>query len=522
MAGLTRYQVKPGSSFVCGTQPDRNSFISECKFIELTRPDCKKPVLHFSLSLPACDRLDDNKWTEATTLFLYQMGLADHSFFCVRHSDTDHDHVHVAVCKISANGQIWDTQKSAIRAMSACEKIEEKMGLTKTQTLADFQQKTGHRRNIIQDGSTQEFRRTGKVKSDVQLAIQKRKSKEKEDEQNRNAHRKPAQDNGRLDECTPPNPEKVQGSGRRNFDIKNGNPSSQITNSTPEKIADIETKTLTGDPHYDHPKPARPLSSNRMQRLSQLGLATSQGRPKPADILPTSSQSDRYGHRGMHRQTPTRENIGIGRILSFATGQNEIIFTKNNRRLAKLAEDRNSIIVFELDREAIDFAIGHAVKSGLVPLSIFGTQDFILAAEQRADALGIEIKNRVSVSRLPNPSSSKNQWVTTKQEGLKTEMNTPPTSLDRLKIELNKIDLAVKNGNIKSAETAWRYPIKIKEWINSELKLDPTAHYSNLLEEAGKDNRIDQEMIAQIGIDLTDSQNDDKDEAAQSYQKMRM
>ena len=180
MAGLTRYQIKAGSSFVCGTQPDRNSFISECKFIELTRPDCKKPVLHFSLSLPAGDRLDNKGWTEATTIFLYQMGLSEHSFFCVRHSDTDHDHIHVAVCKISATGQIWDTQKSAIRAMEACTKIEEEMGLTKTKTLSDFKSETGHRRRVVSDGSTQEFRRTGKVKSSVQLAIQKRKGKEKQ------------------------------------------------------------------------------------------------------------------------------------------------------------------------------------------------------------------------------------------------------------------------------------------------------------------------------------------------------
>ena len=495
MAGLTRYQVKPGSSFICGTQPDRDAFINECNSIEATRPDCKKPVLHFSLSLPTGDRLDDTKWTEATTLFLDQMGLADHSFFCVRHTDTNHDHVHVAVCKIGANGQIWNTQKSAIRAMAACVKIEEIMGLTKTQTLADFRSETGNRRRVVSDGSTQEFRRTGKVKSAVQLAIQKRKAEEKTNEQNRNTHRQPAQNDGGLDKRKTPNPNQVQVAGSPNNVGKKGDSDSKIANDAAKKI-EIEMKK----------RPSYIKRSNQTPFIDpETNLAaTLNDRKKSA----------------LEREKSIKSFEGV---TSFNI-EDRVAFLKNNVVFAELSADRTKIHVLDLEPEHIDFAIDQAIRSGLIPLEIFGDEDFILAAEKRADKLGIAIKNRVSpapvIPSFPNFGSSENQGLTEPRGGFKTPPSTP---LARLKSELDKIDANVKNGNISKTETSWRYPTKIREWINSEKKLDPSAHHTILLRTADKDHRIHPDMTDLIGLDMGDaSQNDHNDEAADQSHKMRM
>ena len=526
--GLVNYQNKPDAEFVSSSSgPNPESFLLACATLVRARPDVKKPVLHFSLSQPVGEPLSIEKWIEVANDFLRDMGMSDHEFFAVRHNDKAHDHIHIAVSKIHSTGAIWDESFSAVRAIKICENLEVKHGLTMTKTLAQFRDEEGKRRHNLKSTELQQIARTGNPGSTRKAAIQEKIRRQNElkksnhgqagsERDDRNGDIKTGQ--GLVERATP-NLGKVQVDGSQNFETNKGDSDSKITTPSPEKIDHFQTNILNGDHQNDYPRPARPLSSNCMQKLSQRGLATGSRRPKPANILSPSSLIDRHADRVMHRQPRDQNPIGIGRILSFSTSKNEVIFTKNNRRLAKLAEDRNSIIVFEIDREAIDFAIGHAVKSGLVPLSIFGTPDFILAAEQRADVLGVEIKDRVSASSLPNQASCKNQALTTKTEGLKT-MYTP--SLDRLKIELEKVDAAIKNGNVKSAETEWRYPAKIREWIKSEQKLDKTRSETEFLLIAELDSRIGKKTVQNLREEDEKEWNENREAAAQSHNKMRM
>ena len=190
--GVMRYAAdKPGASFIAGTQPTPRDFLREAAALRALRPDCKKPVLHLSLSLPSGERLlSDEAWRNTVERFLEKMNLSGHSFYCVRHSDTDHDHVHIVTNMISPAGIRWNSDKSALRAQAACSEIEQELGLQQTRTLDDFRAAEGLRRRIVRDGATNEFRRTGKVKTSVQLAIQRRKAKETEREQNRAAHQR--------------------------------------------------------------------------------------------------------------------------------------------------------------------------------------------------------------------------------------------------------------------------------------------------------------------------------------------
>jgi len=51
--GLIAYMTeKEASSFICGSQETAKDFLRECSALRSARPDCKKPVLHFSLSQP--------------------------------------------------------------------------------------------------------------------------------------------------------------------------------------------------------------------------------------------------------------------------------------------------------------------------------------------------------------------------------------------------------------------------------------------------------------------------------------
>lgn len=98
------------------------------------RPDCKNPVWHCSLALPAGDRLPAEKWGELARDFMLEMGMDPdtHLYEAVRHSDTDHDHVHIIASRIGLDGRLWHGQKDVFRAIEATQMLEKKHGLTLT------------------------------------------------------------------------------------------------------------------------------------------------------------------------------------------------------------------------------------------------------------------------------------------------------------------------------------------------------------------------------------------------------
>lgn len=164
MRGLVKYQKKSGCELISGSQLTAENFLRETAALRELRKDCKKPVLHFSLSQPPGESLSVEKWQQVTDKFLSKMNLQDNSYFAVRHTDTDHDHVHIAVNKIGSDGKLWDTDKSAIRAMKVCEEIERELNLTITKTLADHR-KSGEQAPLINSKQIKEFERTGEIKS---------------------------------------------------------------------------------------------------------------------------------------------------------------------------------------------------------------------------------------------------------------------------------------------------------------------------------------------------------------------
>ncbi len=95
------------------------------------RRDIEKPVFHASLSLPPGERLDDESWSRVANSYLRKMGFTDeHQFILIRHKDTDHDHVHLVVSRISLAGKVWKDSLSIRRSHNAARAIEREFGLT--------------------------------------------------------------------------------------------------------------------------------------------------------------------------------------------------------------------------------------------------------------------------------------------------------------------------------------------------------------------------------------------------------
>ena len=111
------------------------------------RPDCKKHVWHCSLSLPAGERCESEKWNQITKRFLEIMELAPEQrpYISVRHNDTNYDHIHIETSRIDFNGNIWAGKFEAIKAIEATQQLEKEFGLTITAGF-EIDKETGKRK----------------------------------------------------------------------------------------------------------------------------------------------------------------------------------------------------------------------------------------------------------------------------------------------------------------------------------------------------------------------------------------
>jgi hypothetical protein len=105
-----------------------NDFLSIAK----QNKKVQKPVWHFSLSFSPEDkpRLTDGFMVEVAQRFLAKMGIGDNQFAIIKHSDTNHPHIHIAVNRVDFEGRVLQNkQQPKLRAMSAAQQLEEEYEL---------------------------------------------------------------------------------------------------------------------------------------------------------------------------------------------------------------------------------------------------------------------------------------------------------------------------------------------------------------------------------------------------------
>lgn len=135
------YILKDDHIFICSNMSaDKNNvseLTDEFKAVSSFRQDIKKPVFHAFLSLPKNEHLTDEKWEEIAKDYLKEMNIdiEKHQYICVRHKDTDKDHIHIVANRIGLDGSVWLGQHSAFNTIAACERLEVKHSLTITQSL---------------------------------------------------------------------------------------------------------------------------------------------------------------------------------------------------------------------------------------------------------------------------------------------------------------------------------------------------------------------------------------------------
>lgn len=136
-----KYILKDYHDFICSNMTSDSNNINELtdefKTVSGFRQDIKKPVFHAFLSLPKDEKLTDEKWQEIAKDYLKEMNIdiEKHQYICVRHKDTDKDHIHIVANRIGLDGSVWHGQHDLLKTISACERLEVKHNLTITDGL---------------------------------------------------------------------------------------------------------------------------------------------------------------------------------------------------------------------------------------------------------------------------------------------------------------------------------------------------------------------------------------------------
>ena len=133
IAGLLRY-MKDGrkhehsikSAVVVSSNmaaADERSLEREFMAVRSLRPDITLPFDHHVLSLTAGESLTQEQWDALIRDYLVEMGIDTdtHQFHAMRHTDTKHEHVHIAVNRVALDSTVWLGQTSAMKAIEVCQ-----------------------------------------------------------------------------------------------------------------------------------------------------------------------------------------------------------------------------------------------------------------------------------------------------------------------------------------------------------------------------------------------------------------
>lgn len=102
----------------------------EFNLIRELRPNLGKAVLHVSLNLPYSDYLDDKTFASFGCDYLMKMGFDNNQFIMYRHTDTEHEHIHIIANRVRYSGRVTSDGNIKRRSRKILDDLERKYGLT--------------------------------------------------------------------------------------------------------------------------------------------------------------------------------------------------------------------------------------------------------------------------------------------------------------------------------------------------------------------------------------------------------
>ena len=114
---------KKGAYLIGGTMCGQTSeeLAAEEAIARQLRPNLKVAVFHATLSVDSTEKLEDSeendqRWLAIAANYMKAMEFDNNQYAVVKHSDTDHDHIHIVASRIRLDGSVvddsWDYYKS--------------------------------------------------------------------------------------------------------------------------------------------------------------------------------------------------------------------------------------------------------------------------------------------------------------------------------------------------------------------------------------------------------------------------
>ena len=164
--GALNYDItKEGGRIISTNMAGQNPRELAAEFGEIRklRPNLGKAVMHVSLSAAHGEKLTDEQWQAIGQRYLRGMGFTDNQFVMTRHTDTEHEHIHILANRITHGGEVVSDGQDYKRQETIMREIERDFGLQRVAPSAEAERKAPTK------GEVEQHARTGQPSARQQL-----------------------------------------------------------------------------------------------------------------------------------------------------------------------------------------------------------------------------------------------------------------------------------------------------------------------------------------------------------------
>ena len=157
--GVLEYNLAQGKGYVIDTNmAGRNprELAAEFGALRRRRPNLGKAVFHASLSAAPGEKLTDDQWRDIGHRYLHGMGFDDNQYIIIRHTDTEHEHIHIVANRVTFAGGVVSESFDCLKQEKILRKIELEYGLRRVASSSEVKRKAPTR------GELERLIRTGK------------------------------------------------------------------------------------------------------------------------------------------------------------------------------------------------------------------------------------------------------------------------------------------------------------------------------------------------------------------------
>ena len=353
-----------GAGNVLGTNP--RELTLDFAASRQIRPDIKKLVWHCSLSLPSGERLPDEKWAEIARDFLTRMGLDPDArmWHCVRHTDQEHDHIHLVVSRVALDASVWHGKNDVRQAIQVTQDMEKDHKLCLTPGFDE-----GGEKKSLSKGEVGRYRRTGKVPDRV--ILQKKIDVARKDCPDFSTF---VTRLGKMKVQVLPNGKSGQVGGVSFRMVEGGDP---FSGSSLGKV--YKWQRISADTHFDADHDAELIARLRQAAI----VAEVAGGIGPAGLV-QGERPDLYRGRGQVAPEKAREQ--------YFQRQEDGSWTSRSSGWVAFLEEENQIIMMSRRDAAIRAGLTTAAEKFGSPLEVSGEDEFRRKAWLLGSQMGLQIR----------------------------------------------------------------------------------------------------------------------------------